>query len=194
MERAKERFWNREGVQSYSISLSLRGWYSSRSSVRSDRILLGALTNQLGLYAFSQRTFFGGGEKDGRRGPFDKNRVFFFSSSPRNKKNSCAYITVPDFLNRKWESLYIHTHTSIGKCTIKTTNQQQHVACVVKVVFYYKTFFWWCTEYTRANPFLTPGSSIECPSIKRRFILHQKKKAGHSENCFFHPPPSATAH
>jgi hypothetical protein len=114
MERAKERFWNREGVQSYSISLSLRGWYSSRSSVRSDRILLGALTNQLGLYAFSQRTFFGGGEKDGRRGPFDKNRVFFFSSSPRNKKNSCAYITVPDFLNRKWESLYTYTHTHLS--------------------------------------------------------------------------------
>ena len=85
--------------------------------------------------------------------------------------------------------IHIHTHTSIGKCTIKTTNQQQHVACVVKVVFYYKTFFWWCTEYTRANPFLTPGSSIECPSIKKTLYPPSEKKSRSFRELFLSSSP-----
>lgn len=99
-------------------------------AARADRILrlLGALTNQLGLCVRFHKELFCGGEKDGRRGPFDKSRVFFLLlSSPRNIKKIHVRLLLYPIFSTGSGKVYIYTHTRscIGKCTIKTTNQQQ---------------------------------------------------------------------
>jgi hypothetical protein len=151
-ESEKERFFtNRGGVQLYSISLSLslalRGviFFQVIRAARADRILrlLGALTKSTwSVCAFSQRTFLG--EKKMVGGDhLTRAEFFFLLSSPRNKKDPCTSITVPDFLNRKWE--YTHTHGLVSASApskpLTNSSSSMYIPCVVKVVFYYKTFF-----------------------------------------------------
>lgn len=153
-ERARRKdFLRTEGGSSYipslSLSLALRGviFFQVIRAARADRILrlLGALTKSTwSVCAFSQRTFLG--EKKMVGGDhLTRAEFFFLLSSPRNKKDPCTSITVPDFLNRKWESLYTHTHGLVSASApskpLTNSSSSMYIPCVVKVVFYYKTFF-----------------------------------------------------